>query len=425
MNTTSKYSVATGMGVVSPIGVGIDNFGNALKKGVSNFSYLKLEHEDRRFTYPVGEVSDFNPKTHIATLPLDEGIIQKARRIRNLSTSASWALYCALEAWQDSGLNKADINPERIAVLSGGSNTQQASIEATQERYRKKLPFLNPVYALNFFDTDLVGIISEIIGARGESYSVGAASASGNMVLIHAHRLIASGDYDAILVVAPLMELSIYQYQGFTALGAMALASEETPADQLCRPFDSDHCGFVYGQNAGCIILEAPVHAQKRKKQPYGVITGYGTSLDANRNPNPSAEGEKKAMASAISRAGIPVHAIDYVNTHGTASPTGDKTEVEALLAAGLKNVKANSTKSLIGHGLSAAGLVEAIACFAQMKHGFLHPNHNLNAPITDQIDWIDSQHEKATINYALSNSFGFGGINTSIVIKNTKDVKK
>ncbi len=425
MSATSTYSVATGMGVISPIGVGVANFGSALKKGVNNFSYLELEHEDRRFTYPVGKVLDFNPKTYMATLPLDEGIIQKARRIRNLSTSASWGFCCALEAWQDSGLDKADINPERIAVISGGSNTQQASIEATQERYRKKLPFLNPVYGLNFFDTDIVGIISELLGIGGESYSVGAASASGNMVLIHAHRLITSGDYDVVLAVAPLMELSIYQYQGFTALGAMATASEEIPADQLCRPFDMGHCGFVYGQNAGCIILESPAHAQKRKKQFYGAITGYGTSLDANRNPNPSAAGEKKAMASAISRADIPVNAIDYINTHGTASPTGDKTEVEALLAAGLKNVKTNSTKSLIGHGLSAAGLVEAIACFVQMKHQFLHPNHNLNAPITDQIDWIYSQHEKATINYTLSNSFGFGGVNTSIVIKNTKDVKK
>ena len=414
-----KHSVITGLGIISPVGFGISRFAEALKEGKRNFSYLELQHEDRIFMYPVGKTSDFYLKPAMATLPIDERLVQKAGRIRNLSASTSWGLYCTLEAWGDSELDKYDIDPGRIAVLSAGSNTQEVSLGAIREKYRKKLPFLNPTYGMNFFDTDLIGTVSEVLGIRGESYSVGAASASGNMVLIHAHRLISSGDYDVVLAVAPLMEMSSYQYQGLTAIGAMAAASKETDPDEICRPFDSGHCGFVYGRNAGCMILESGAHAQKRKKQPYGAITGYGIALDANRNPNPFAEGEKKAMTMAMDRAGIPVNSIDYINTHGTASPTGDKTEVEALLATGFKGVKANSTKSLIGHGLSSAGLVEAIACFIQMKDAFLHPNHNLKQPVNHQIDWIGPKAEQANINYALSNSFGFGGVNTSIVLKN------
>lgn len=425
MNFSEKHSLITGMGVISPAGIGTTQFGSALKKGMPRFSYQELEHKGRTFTYPIAKPSDVNPKAAMAEVLLYQEVIEKASRIRNLSESALWGLYCALEAWADSGLNDFDVNPERMAIVSGGSNTQEASLEALRERYREKLPFLNPVYAMQFFDTDLVGIVTEILGIKGEGYSIGSASASGNMTLIQAHRLINSEDYDVVIALAPLMELSIYQYQAFTALGAMALASAEKNPDALCRPFDIGHCGFVYGENAGCIILESSSHAQKRQKEPYAAITGYGIALDGNRNPNPAALGEKKAMQMAMARAGINPVAIEYVNTHGTASPTGDKTEVNALLGAGLKGIKANSSKSLIGHGLSASGLVEAIACCVQMKEGFLHPNHNLHDPITDQMNWIGSTAEKTNISYALSNSFGFGGINTSIVFKNSVNTKK
>lgn len=268
---------------------------------------------------------------------------------------------------------------------------------------------------ITLIKNNLIEIIPEL---EGEGYSIGAASASGNMALIQGYRLIESGVYDIVLVVAPAMELSLYEYQGFTALGAMAVPTPDKAIESLCNPFNQSHCGFVYGQNAGAILLESAAHAQKRKAPILGYMSRYGCSMDSNRNPNPSAEGEAKAMQKTLDKAKLNIAQIDYINTHGTASSIGDKTEVEAILSIGGHGLKANATKGLIGHGLTAAGLVEAIACIVQMKQGFLHPNPNLTSPIDSQLDWIKNAPLSTSVNTCISNSFGFGGINTSIIFQ-------
>ncbi|WP_161964265.1 beta-ketoacyl synthase N-terminal-like domain-containing protein [Chitinophaga flava] len=410
--------MASGLGVITPTGIGLPQFTAALKEGRTNFSDITFEYSDQVLRFPVGKASDFDFQTLVAAINLDSRVIDKAKRMRNISASTVYGLYCALSAWADAGLNDTDIDPARVAIVSGGSNTQQAALQMTQDKCRGKMQFMNPNYGVNFFDTDMVGVISEILGITGEGHSIGAASASGNMAIIQGHRLISSGEYDVVLVVAPLMDLSVYEYQGFTALGAMAAIPAETAPGAVCRPFDNTHGGFVYGQSAGCLVLESATYAARRRKQAYGTIAGYGIGIDANRGPNPSAEGEKNAMLAAIKAAGITSGEINYVNTHGTASPTGDKTEVAAMLAAGLAGVRANSTKSLIGHGLTAAGLVECITSLIQMKENFLHRSNNLVNPISDEIDWIKDTVSATDVNYTLSNSFGFGGINTSIVIR-------
>ncbi len=405
------------MGVVSPIGIGLNNFINGLKNGRTNFSITEFEQGGSLFKFPVAKLNGFNFKDAVSSIKLDETIVANAKRLRNISASTACGVYCALEAWADAGLDKADIDLSKIAIVSAGTNTQQAAFHSVQEEYRNKLGFINPKYGLNFFDTDIVGVLSELLGIKGEGHCIGAASASGNMAIIQGHRLLKSDDYDVVLVVAPLMDLSVFEYQGFTALGAMALA-DGMEAAAICRPFDADSVGFVYGQSAGCIILENEAHATKRSKQAYGKITGFGVGLDANRNPNPSTEGEAKAMLAALKMAELTPKQINYVNTHGTASRIGDKTEVDAIMAAGLEGVKANSTKSLIGHGLTAAGLVEAIATLVQMEGNFLHPSKNLVHPITDAIDWVTNNSIETKVEYAINNSFGFGGVNTSIVIE-------
>lgn len=418
----AKNSVQiTGMGAITPISVGVKGFSKSLREGLCNFKITELALEHQSFRYPVAKVDSFDLMTSVENLGLPEIIIQKIKRLRNLSRSASYGLYCALEAWSDAELVNSAIDPERIAIVSGGSNIQQGSIHFMQEKYRGKLQFINPNYGLTFFDTDFIGILSEVLGVRGEGFSVASASASGTMAIIQGLRLVSSGDYDIVVVAAPLMELSVFEYQGFTALGAMANATE-MDADKICRPFDNKHCGFVYGENAGCLVLESEKYAEARGKKVYATICGYGLSLDGNRNPNPSAEGEAKAMCKAIQVAGIEGGDIDYVNAHGTSSVIGDKTEAEALINSGLANAKVNSTKSLIGHGLSAAGVVEAIASVIQMRDNFLHPNANLENPINDQLCWVGRQSEASKINYTISNSFGFGGTNTSIILKNVNN---
>lgn len=415
---TNQNVHVTGMGVITPIATGTAQFSSALAEGKTNFSSIDISHGSQQFRFAVARADQFDLQKQVAGLPLEEELTGRAKRLRNISASAAYSVFCTLEAWADAGLNHAGVNPERIAIVTAGSNIQQSALYSVQEKYREKTRFLPPHYGLNFFDTDITGILSELLSVKGEGFSVGAASASGNMAIIQGHRLVCSNEYDVVIVTAPLMDLSIYEYQGFVALGAMAEMTADAIPSELCRPFDAGHRGFVYGQSAGCLILEPAEHAAKRGRRSYGAIAGYGLGMDANRNPNPSVTGELRAMQSAMNHAGISAKDIDYVNTHGTASKIGDETEVAALVEAGLKDVRANSTKSLIGHGLSAAGLVECIASLVQMKDGFMHPSRNLANPISGDIRWAGETAEPAEINYALSNSFGFGGISTSIVIK-------
>lgn len=418
MNGLQTSIKVTGLGVITPIGIGLNQFTTALKNGTTNFSTIEFEQNGALFNFPIAPVNNFNLSQLVSQININEIVMEKTKRLRNISTSASFGVYCALEAWADAGLNHANVDLTRVAIVSSGTNTQQATLKIIQDKYREKLQFMNPNYGLNFFDTDLIGVISELLGIRGEGHSIGAASASGNMAIIQGARLIGSKEYDLVLVVAPLMDLSIYEFQGFTSMGAMARAGEGVDPSQICRPFDKAHNGFVSGQSAGCLILESQEHAARRDKKAYGSIAGYGLSMDANRNPNPALEGEQRAMRGAMVSAGVGPDEINYVNTHGTASSIGDITEVEALLSIGLKGVKANSTKSLIGHGLSAAGVVEGIASLVQMRDNFIHQSHNLINPISDKIDWIKEESQSMSIEYAMSNNFGFGGINTSIIIK-------
>lgn len=413
--------IISGTGIVSPIGIGIENFSEALQSGQTNFSIKELDHQGQTFSYPVAQVNDFDYKKEIEKLALGEGLKKRAKRLRNLSTGAMHGVCSALEAWLNAGLFDATLNPEKIAIVASGSNTQQATINKAHERYREKLKFINPTYGFSFLDTDIVGTLSELLDVKGEGHSIGAASASGNMAIIQGCRLIASGEYDVVLVVAPSMELSVYEYQGFTALGAMAVMGEGKQLTQLCNPFDESHCGFVHGQNAGAIILESESHAKRRGADLSIGIPAYGVSMDGNRNPNPSVVGEAKAMQSAMEMAELSADQIDLVNTHGTASLVGDQTEIEAILSLRMKGVKANATKALIGHGISAAGVVEAIGCVAQMKEGFVHPNKNLDAPISEDLQWVTTTMKNTQLNTVMSNSYGFGGINTSIIIQQIK----
>ena len=231
----------TGMGVIAPTAIGLDQFETALKNGKTNFSTIEFELGNRKFRFPVARVDNFNFHERITEINLNEEVFLKVKRLRNISLSTSFGLYCALEAWADAGLENAGIDLSGVAIILGGSNTQQATLQAEQNKYRENLQFLNPNYGLNFYDTNLIGVLSEVLSIRGEGYSIGASSASGNMAIIQAHRLISSNEYDVVLVVAPLMDISVYEYQGFTSLGAMAVFTENANPAEICRPFDKAH----------------------------------------------------------------------------------------------------------------------------------------------------------------------------------------
>jgi len=322
-----------------------------------------------------------------------------------------------LEAWKDAKLDDKEMN-HNTSLIVAGSNFHQFENNQLQEKYRDKVNFIRPTYGMTFLDSDIVGVLSEIFKIRGEGYTLGGASASGNVGIIHGARQIKNQDADRVVVVGAMMHLTQFELQGLVNLGAMGGASYFDQPDKACRPFDKDHEGFISGEGCGCVILETRQSATKRGVNIYGSIEGYGLCLDANRNPNPSMTGEATAMEKAIQMAGLNAGRIDYINTHGTGSVIGDITEIEAIKKAGLSNAVINATKSLTGHTLSAAGVIECIASLIQMNEGFYHPTRNLDNPIGINLNWADNSHGSKKAGYALSNSFGFGGINTSIVIR-------
>ncbi|WP_277620432.1 beta-ketoacyl synthase N-terminal-like domain-containing protein, partial [Chromobacterium sphagni] len=185
-----------------------------------------------------------------------------------------------------------------------------------------------------------------------------------------------------------------------------------------CRPFDRDRDGFIYGECCGVVVVESEASAQRRGAVPYARLAGWGVAMDANRQPDPSPEGEARAIRMALQRAGRAAIDIDYVNTHGTGAPLGDETELRAIQSCGLSHAYLNATKSIVGHGLSAAGAVEIVATLLQMKAGRLHPTKNLVDPIAPSLNWVRERSVASAIDTALTLSMGFGGINTALCLR-------
>jgi malonyl-ACP decarboxylase len=394
--------VVTGIGVVSPIGQGKASFTNALLRGLSAFGIMRRAGRQLDSSYLGAEIPE------IVFLPVNGG---PSLRASSLSAQASLAV--VQEAWIESRLSEVD--PRRIGLIVGGSNVQQRELIQTHESYRNRELFLRPTYALSFMDSDLCGLCSAQFGIRGLAYTVGGASASGQLAIIQAAQAILANQVDVCIALGALMDLSHWECRALRAIGAMGSDRYANEPSLACRPFDRDHDGFIFGEACGAVVIESADSSQRRGLKPYAVLRGWGFTMDANRNPDPSLEGEIETIQSAIHASELRPTQIDYINPHGTGSIVGDETELKALHACGLTNAYLNATKSLIGHGLSAAGTVEVIACLLQMQAGELHPTRNLENPIDPTLNWVKEASITHAIENALTLSMGFGGINTAM----------
>jgi malonyl-ACP decarboxylase len=395
--------VVTGMGVVSAIGQGKPDFTAALLAGRSAFGVMQRPGRRREDAPVLG--------AEIAEIAVPASIPRQLLRTASLSATA--ALTVVQEAWDDAGL--AALDPQRIGLIVGGSNVQQRELVNLQDSYRERITFLRPTYALSFMDSDLCGFCTAQFGIQGLAYTVGGASASGQLAVIQAAQAVLSGQVDACIAVGALMDLSYWECQGFRAIGAMGSDRFAATPELACRPFDRDHDGFIYGECSGAIVIESLESSRRRTASPYAALKGWGLAMDGNRNPDPSLQGETRAIRAALAQADLPASAIDYVNPHGTGSIVGDETEVRALRDCGLAHAHLNATKSLVGHGLSAAGAVEIIATLLQMRAGRLHPTRNLDNPIDPDLRWVGPSGIDHTIENALTLSMGFGGMNTAL----------
>lgn len=417
----------TGMGIVSALGQGVKDFSIALKEGRSNFVQSAC-FSDSSFCMVASELFNFS---------FDEAVNKFKYLPKSLHDSAKLAgrraplviqtsIVAALEAWMHAKLFDRVVPSRRIGIVVAGQNTTCAYQHNTQKIFQGETSYLPPSYALHFMDSDQVGTLSEIFGIQGEGMTIGAASASGNSAIIQGCRLIQLGVVDVCMVVGVLADLSQMELQALSNIGAMGGNKFYSDPQSACRPFDREHEGFILGQASGCLILESAELARAADISVLSEIAGYGVALDGNRLPNPKSEGESYAMQQAISNANLRSTDIDYVNTHGSSSPQGDVAEITAIrevFGDHAAKIFINSTKSLTGHCLWSAGIVEAIATVLQLREEFVHANRNLQNPIDAFCKFVGHEAEKAFIKNALSNSFGFGGINTALILKLSREL--
>ena len=404
----------TGCGVVCSIAHSLPALAQALREGRSGIR--RIEARAKHAPTVAAEVRDFDwrPALELGA----PAFWPRARKVlQNAPGSTRLGAVAAVQAFQEAGLDPADgAAGERTGLIIAGSNLSQ-DYAAQNFAQVAAGAAVNPKYAISYSDSNQVGCCSEILGICGPGSTVGAASASGNAALFHAWHWVRAGIVDRCVVLGASSAFSGTEFEGFSVLGAASLAEDPALA---CRPFDRGAGGFVWGEGAAAVVLEADHVARARGVRVRGRLLGASLVLDARHGPEPSAAAEVRAMRAALASAGLPASAIDYVNAHGTASPPGDRAECEALREAfrdRLAHVRINSTKSLVGHCMSSAGIVELLACLLQLEAGFVHGNINLEHPIDDQLNFVGRHAEPATARFALSNGFGFGGFNTSVVI--------
>lgn len=413
--------VVTGLGMVSPLGMGVDHTWNELIAGKSGIvSITKCDVTDIPAKV-AGEVplGDGTDGTYNADLWVDSKDQRKNDFFIVLGMSA------AAEAIKDSGwVAETDEQKERTGVMIGsgiGGLTEIAkgALTVHEKGPRRLSPFFIPASLINLTS----GQVSIKYGFKGPNHAVVTACATGTHAIGDAARMIKYGDADVMIAGGAESAINRLGMAGFAAARALSTSYNDTP-DKASRPFDKDRDGFVMGEGAGVLVLEELEHAKARGAKIYAEVSGYGMSGDAHHitSPAPDGSGGFRAMRNALKDAGVNAAELNYINAHGTSTPMGDDIEATAVkrMLDGSQNALMSSTKSAIGHLLGAAGAVEAIFCIKAIEQGIVPPTLNLNNPSEGclGIDLVPHVAREKKVEIALSNSFGFGGTNASLVLK-------
>jgi len=408
--------VITGIGLVSPLGVGTEKNWEALSKGKSGISLISRFDISKHSSKIAGQIQDFDPLRFV-----------EKKEVRKMDPFIQYAMAAAQLAVQDSGLNPAGLEGDRCGVYVGSGIGGIGFIEQTHRTLLEKGPDrVSPFFLVATIINEASGQISIKYRARGPNSATATACTTSTHAIGDSFRIIARGDADIMIAggaEAPITPLGV---AGFCAMRALSLRNDEP--EKASRPFDAERDGFVIGEGAGIIVLEELGAALKRGAKIYAEITGYGMSADAYHVTAPSLDGEGAAlvMKRALGDAGVDPEEINYINAHGTSTPYNDQIETEAIKKVFGKHaykIGVNSTKSMIGHLLGAAGGVEAGYTALCLKNQVMPPTINLEHPDPEcDLDYVPNKARPAEVRYALSNSFGFGGTNGSVLLKRFED---
>ena len=406
----SRRVVVTGLGAVTPIGNNVDDFWTSVKAGKIGFDHItKFDTTDYK-CHIAAELKDFNPQDFMDR--------KAAKRMEPFS---QYAVAAAKQAIDDSGLDIEKEDPYMVGCAIGsGIGSLQAMERETQKLYEKGPNRVNPLLVPLMICNMAAGNVSIQFGLKGKSINDVTACATGTNTIGEAYRSIQYGEADVMVAGGTEGSVCPIGIAGFTAL--TALSTVDDPA-KCSLPFDKNRSGFVMGEGAGVVILEELEHAKARGAKIYAEVVGYGWSADAYQitSPQEDGAGAARAMTNAMSDAGVTPADVKYINAHGTGTHHNDLFETRAIkLAFGdeAANLKINSTKSMIGHLLGAAGAVEFITCVKEIQDGFIHKTVGYETPDEEiDLNYCKDSYEEP-VEYALSNSLGFGGHNASILLK-------
>ena len=413
-----KRVVVTGMGALTPLGNTVDDYWAGLINGVSGADMITLFDASKFRTKFACEVKNFDPVQF-----LDKKEARKIDRFTQL------ALVASDQAMTDAGLNKENTNPDRIGVVFGSGIGGLITFQNEVIDFAKGdgTPRFNPFFIPKMILDIAAGQISMRHNLRGPNYAVVSACASSTNAILDAVMLLRLGKADIILTGGSEAVISEAGVGGFNAMKAMSERNDDPKT--ASRPYDKDRDGFIMGEAAGVLVLEELEHAKARGANIICEVVGGGASADAHHitAPHPEGLGAKNVMLAALDDAGMQPEEIDYINTHGTSTPLGDIAETKAILhvfGEHAYKVNISATKSMTGHCLGAAGVIEAIACIKAVVHDIVPPtiNHFTDDPDLDpKLNFTFNKAQQRTVNAALSNTFGFGGHNACVIVKKYK----
>ena len=404
--------VITGLGAITPIGNNVEEFWNGIKEGKCGIDKITAFDTTDFKVKLAAEVKGYNPEEYFDR--------KEAKRLDKFS---QYAMIAAREAWEDSGLDKEKENMERVGVILGSGIGGIETIENENRKIVEKGPDrISPMYIPMSISNMAAGNVAIEIGAKGESIAMVTACATGTHCIGESFRMVKHGYQDIVLAGGTESSITPLSIAGFSNIKALSKSEDKLRAS---IPFDKERNGFVMGEGAGILILEELEHAKARGAKIYAEIVGYGATSDSYHitSPAPGGEGGARAMKIAIEEGNVKPEEITYINAHGTSTHLNDSCETAAIKTAlgeeNARKVMVSSTKGHTGHLLGAAGGVEAIVCSKAIEEGFVPATINYKVPDEEcDLDVVPNEGRKAEIKYAISNSLGFGGHNSSILLK-------
>ena len=407
----NRRVVITGLGMVCPVGLNVDESWNNILNGVTGIATLEnIDTEEQTVKFG-GSVKDFDISSYL-----------NPKDAKKMDIFIHYGIAAGIQAIEDSGLEITNNNAERIGVAIGAGIGGLQTIEKTTNLFRDKGPRrISPFFVPSSIINMVSGNLSIKYGLKGPNFAIVTACTTGTHNIGDASRIIEYGDADVMVAGGTEMSTTNCGLGGFAA--ARALSTRNDDPQTASRPWDIDRDGFVLGDGAGVMVLEEYEHAKKRGAKIYAEVSGYGMSGDAYHMTLPSkgGEGASRCMNNALNNAGINPSQVNYINAHGTSTPAGDIAETDAAklsLGSHAKNIVMSSTKSMTGHLLGAAGGIEAIFTALAIRDQVAPPTINIfNQDPKCDLDYAANQTKEMKINHAISNSFGFGGTNGSIVL--------